>query len=215
MKTISKTALVALMAASVGLAGIGTSAFAQTSNPTQAEAPGKPGEGLQRFHHKGPGAPDGLMERRMMMHEMGGPHGPGPRGFGLLNFGSAEAMEIAFVRLSYAIDMNEDQQALFDTLKSDALAAQAAFDTATEDLRFDPTSGQERPDMVEIFNNRIAIESARLDAMRAIQPSFEAFFNSLTDEQKAELGPRRMQFERPGTPGGPDAPEAPEAPAQG
>jgi hypothetical protein len=211
MKTISKTALVALTAASVGLAGIGTSAFAQTATPTQVEAPGKPGEGAHRFHREGPGGHGGLAERRMMIHHAGGPGTHGPRGFGLINFGNAEALEIAFVRLSYAIDMSEDQQALFDTLKTDALSAQADFATATEGLRFDRRA-EERPDIVDIFNNRIAIETARLEAMQAVQPSFEAFFSSLSDEQKAELAPRRAHFERPG---GPDAPEAPEAPAEG
>ncbi|KKB13797.1 hypothetical protein VE25_00065 [Devosia geojensis] len=209
MKTISKTALVALTAASVGLAGIGTSAFAQTTTPTQVEAPGKPGDGAHRFHRKGPGGHAGLAERRMMIHHMGGPGAHGPRGgMGLLNFGSAEGLEIAFVRLSYAIDMNEDQRALFDTLKSDALSAQSDFETATEGLRFDRRA-EERPDIVEIFNNRIAIETARLEAMQAVQPAFEAFFGSLSDEQKAELAPRRAHFERPGAPAAPEAPEEP------
>jgi hypothetical protein len=83
---------------------------------------------------------------------------------------------------------------LLEALKADALAAAAAFETATEGLRpTPPAEGEtaERPDISERFDNRIAIETAHLAALQAVQPAFTAFFDSLTDEQKAELLPER------------------------
>lgn len=212
MKTISKTALVALMTASVGAAALAPAAFAQPAPAPQVEAPQAQGDMSKRFPH---GDRDGMFERRMMMRHMDGPGGHGPRGAGLLNFGSAEALEIAFVRLSYAIDMTDEQRQLFDTLKSEALAAQADFAAATDGLRPDrDAEPAELPDMVTMFDNRIAFDTARLEAMQAVQPAFEAFFDSLTDEQKADLAPRRMHMQRPGAPGGPQAPETPAPDAQ-
>ncbi|GLQ52752.1 Spy/CpxP family protein refolding chaperone [Devosia nitrariae] len=213
MKTISKTALVALMTASVGVAALAPAAYAQTVPAQQVEVPQAHGEMAKRFPH---GDHDGKFERRMMMmRHMGGLGGHGPHGAGLLNFGSAEALEIAFVRLSYAIDMSDEQRQLFDTLKTDALAAQADFAAATEGLRPDrEAEPAELPDMLTMFDNRITLETARLEAMQTVQPAFEAFFNSLTDEQKAELAPRRMHMQRPGIPGGPNAPELPAPDAQ-
>lgn len=212
MKTISKTALVALMTASVGFAALAPAAHAQPAPAPQVEAPQPHGEMAKRFPH---GDRDGMFERRMMMRHMGGPGGHGPRGGGLFNFGSAEALEIAFVRLSYAIDMTDEQRALFDTLKSEALSAQADFAAATQGLRPDrDAEPAEMPDMVTMFDNRITLETARLEAMQAVQPAFEAFFNSLTDEQKAELAPRRMHMQRPDIPGAPNAPQGPAPDAQ-
>lgn len=213
MKTISKTALVALMTASVGIAGLAPAAYAQPAPAPQVEAPQTHGEMAKRFPH---GDRGGMFERRMMMmRHMSGPGGHGPRGGGLFNFGSAEALEIALVRLSYAIQMTDEQRQLLDTLKTEALSAQADFAAATEGLRPDrEAEPAEMPDMVTVFDNRIAVETARLEAMRAVQPAFEAFFNSLTDEQKAELTPRRVHMQRPGQPGEPNAPEAPAPDAQ-
>src|SRR5690606_6813741 len=91
-------------------------------------------------------------------------------------------------------DMTAEQQALYDTLKTDALAAANSFSTAVDGLRPPaPAAGTaaERPDMGEAFTNRIAFEKARLAALEAVQPSLTAFFDSLTDEQKTSLMPQR------------------------
>ncbi|UYO00977.1 MAG: Spy/CpxP family protein refolding chaperone [Devosia sp.] len=196
MKTITTTAIVALLTTSIGLGALApvlaqdatTTPPAQTEQATtapDAKAPGfRPGNG-----------------------------GPGPRQAGALGglFGfarGAEGVEIALVRLSHAIEMTDAQQTLFDTLKTDALAAAAQFETATEGLRpAAPAAGETpvRPDIAERLENRIALESAQLAALEAVQPAFAAFFDSLTDEQKAELTPDRpaqRQFgERHGGPG--------------
>jgi hypothetical protein len=186
MKTITKTAIVALMTATIGLSAIAP-VFAQDAAPAQAQAQNGPGIHFRQGNHA-----DG---------EMGGPMG-GQRGGGdLLNFArGAEGIEIALVRLSHRIELTSEQQALFDTLKTTALSAAADFAAATEGLRpaqTPPAAGETAtataPDMSERLENRIAIETAHLAALEAVQPAATAFFDSLTDEQKAQLAPERHQ----------------------
>lgn len=173
MKTITTTAIVALMTATLGLSAIAPS-YAQDAAPAQAQTQQQPGFGFRHDTH-------------------------GPRQFGgggdLLGFDrGTEAVEIALVRLSHAVELTAEQQALFDTLKTDALAAAETFSTAVDGLRpAAPTAGQvaDVPDFSERLENRIAIETARLAALEAVQPAATAFFDSLTDEQKAELTPQR------------------------
>ena len=177
MKTISTTAIVALMTTAIGLGAIAPSTAQETTAPatTQAQAADS-ASGAERGFRNGPG----------MRH--GG-------GMGLFNIErGAEAIEIAIVRLSHAIEMTDEQTVLLEALETDALAAAAAFEAATNGLRpTPPAEGEsaERPDISERFDNRIALESARLDALEAVQPAFTAFFDSLTDEQKADLVPER------------------------
>ncbi|WP_338720313.1 Spy/CpxP family protein refolding chaperone [Devosia sp. XK-2] len=176
MKTISTTAIVALIAASIGLGALAP-AMAQNAGagagPAAQKQPMGPADGTERGFRNGPGMRQGGGERGLFNIERG-----------------AEAIEIAAVRLSHAIDLTDEQTVLLEALKSDALAAAAAFDAATEGLRpARPAAGDtaERPDISERFDNRIAIETARLAALEAVQPAFTAFFDSLTDDQKAEL----------------------------
>ena len=215
MKTITKTAIVALMTATIGLSAIAPS-FAQDAAPTQVQAENGPG-----FRH--------------------GNQGPGPmggqRGGDFLNFArGGEAIEVALVHLSHRIELTAEQQPLFDALKATALSAAADFATATEGLRPEggpggatpPAEGEAAtataPDMSERLENRIAIEKAHLAALEAVQPAAAAFFDSLTDEQKAQLipgrherdgmpgfgkdGPRHHQGQQQGGPAAPDAPAA-------
>lgn len=214
MKTITTTAIVALMTAAIGLTAIAPT-FAQDAAPAPTQE--------QAFRQGGPG-----------LHLRQDDNGPGRGGF-LDFFGrgdSTEAVEIALVRLSHAVDMTAEQQALFDTLKTDALAAAETFSTSVEGLRpAAPAEGQtaERPEFSEMLENRIAFETAHLAALEAVQPSLAAFFDSLTDAQKAELTPQRPdrnggpgmfgkggqhqgQFHK-GPQGAPGSAPAPEAPA--
>ena len=173
MKTFTKTAIVALMTATLGLSAIAPS-YAQDAAPTQAQQQPGPGFGFRHDNHGGP--------RQFI-------------GGDLLGFDrGVEAVEIALVRLSHAIELTAEQQALFDSLRTEALAAAETFSTAVEGLRpTAPAEGQavEVPDFSERLENRIAIETARLAALEAVQPAATAFFDSLTDEQKAELTPQR------------------------
>ena len=179
MKTLHSTAIIALMTAALGFSAVAP-AFAQTAAPTapaaQEQAPGKGDMSRLRQH-------DGQRQ--------GGQRGPG----GFLGFErGAEGIEIALVHLSHAIEMTTEQRALFETFKTDALAAAETFSTAVEGLRpAAPAAGQtaERPDISDMVQNRIAMQSAQLAALESIEPSMTAFFDSLTDEQKADLMPQR------------------------
>lgn len=178
MKTISTTAIVALMTTAIGLGTIAPAAAQATTAPAATQSqPADLATGAERGFRNGPG-----------MRQGGGAGG-------LLNIErGAEAIEIAIVRLSHAIELTDEQTVLLEALKTDALAAAATFEAATDGLRPNPPAeGEtaERPDISERFNNRIAMETARLDALEAVQPAFTAFFDSLTDEQKADLVPQR------------------------
>ena len=187
MKTITTSAIVALMTATIGLTAIAP-AFAQDATPAQTQAQDGPGFHM-RHGHQGPGP-------------MGGRMGGGD----LLDFQhGAEAIEIALVRLSHRVELTAEQQPLFDALKTAALAAAADFATATEGLRpqdnsaAGETTTATAPDISERLENRIAIETAHLAALQAVEPAATAFFDSLTDEQKAQLVPQRP--DRGGMPG--------------
>jgi Spy/CpxP family protein refolding chaperone len=174
MKTISTTAILALMTASIGLGAVAPALAQDASAPTaQAQPEGDRSASERGFRH-GPG-----MRQN------------GPAGAGLLAVEhGAEAVEIAIVRLSHAIDLTDEQTVLLEALKTDALAAVAAFETATDGLRPTPPAEGETaavPDISERFDNRLAMDAARLAALEAVQPAFTAFFDSLTDEQKAGL----------------------------
>ena len=45
--------------------------------------------------------------------------------------------------------------------------------------------------MLERLKSGLKLDEARLTAMNAVLPDLEAFYSSLTDEQKASLSPRR------------------------
>lgn len=174
MNSTSSKVIIAVVAAALGLGAVAP-AMAQPTPPAPESAASQPeaGHGFR-------------------------PHGEGPRqrgGEGFLDFGrGAEAVEVALVKLSHRIDLTTEQQGLLETLKTSALSAAEDFATATEGLRpTPPAEGAEKvmPSVAERLENRIAIEKAHVAALEAVQPAVVAFFDSLTDEQKAELAPQR------------------------
>jgi hypothetical protein len=102
----------------------------------------------------------------------------------------AEALEIAFVRLSHNLELTDEQTALFDTFKTKALTTQTSFADECQAALPDRTADT-RPDLLERLKSGLALEEARLTAMNAVLPDFEAFYGSLTEEQKADLMPLR------------------------
>ena len=101
----------------------------------------------------------------------------------------AEALEIAFVRWSHALDLTDEQQPLFDALRTKALTTQTSFADECQAALPDRTADA-KPDLLESLKARLAVEQAKLTAMNDILPDFEAFYASLTDAQKADLMPR-------------------------
>lgn len=183
MKSFKTTALIALMTTAIGLSAIAPSYAQDTSPPAPAADAATPGQGRMAGQRAHDGERDGP---RQFGQRQGGPRGMAS----LIGFErGTEAVEIALVRLSHAVEMTDAQQALFDTLKTDALAAAETFSAAIADLR--PADGEQPQafDLATGLDTRIAIQTAQLDALKSVQPSLTAFFASLTDEQKAELAP--------------------------
>ncbi len=189
MKKISTTAIAALMTAALGLSAIAP-AIAQDAPPApdaQADQT-RPEQGQKGDRNFRPG-------------QQGPRHGGGSD---LLNFErGAEGVEIALVRLGHRLDLTDAQKSLLETLKADAIAAADALKTTAEGLRPAPAAEGEAPvtvTLAERLENRIALDTARLDALKSVQPALTTFFDSLTDEQKADLNP--VRGERPGQPSG-------------
>lgn len=178
MKT-SKTALAALLAATVGIGALVPVAYAQQSTDPASVQPA-------RFMQHMQGGPMGMMQDGPMgmMHDGGG--------FGLVGLvcsaDGAEELDVAFTRLSHRLELTADQQKLFDTLRTTALTAQTSFaDTCTASLP--DKSATTAPDLIDRLKARVAIDTARLEAINKVLPDLEAFYDSLTDAQKASLLP--------------------------
>ena len=111
----------------------------------------------------------------------------------------AERLEHMFVTISHRLDLTAEQTPLFDALKTAALTAQTGFaDTCAAQL---PAAGQtaDLPNLVERVQTGIKVDEARIAALTGVLPSLEAFYNSLTDDQKAKLDvPGEMRREHIG-----------------
>lgn len=205
MRSVSSTAIAALLVAALGSVGA-TSAFAQQApEPRGEHTPGFGMHGDQRGH----------MNRR---HLAGGEH-RGMRG-GLLDLvcseRGAERLEIGFVRLSHRLELTAEQTPLFEALRTAALAAQAEY-AAECDAPQVTAEAQAVPDPAERFESRIDNDALRVELMAGLLPELRAFTDSLTDAQKQALEPRRMRRERMlEMPGSETAPEpAPTSQIQG
>lgn len=217
MKTLTSTAIVAIVAGTIGFAALTPVAFAQ-----QGPEPGGQQAGQ---HMQMPGQFGQLGNQRI--ERMRNARGPGGQG-GLLALvcsdRGTERAEIGFVRLAYRLELTAEQQALFDDLKTATLTAQTQFADQCEKPAV-PASAEAQPTIpnpVERLTAQIGNDSLRLELMQGLLPKLEAFYNSLTDEQKASLQPEPRDGRgfrnrhggmsvQPGQPGEP-APAAPAAP---
>ncbi|MEO6395051.1 MAG: Spy/CpxP family protein refolding chaperone [Devosia sp.] len=160
------SAIAALLAAAIGTTSFVPAAFAQQSDDVTIETVHFRPDRMVRIERDSPGE---LLD--LVCSDNG-----------------AERLEIAFVRLSHRLDITTTQQPLFDALKATALTAQTSFaDTCT--AARPAKDGTAAPDLVDRMKTRIAIDTARLEALNAVLPDFEAFYASLTDAQKALLMP--------------------------
>lgn len=193
--------VVAILAATISFAALTPAAF--------AAGPDRGGRDFKRGEMQGH-RQDGDMHQ---MRQMGG------RGGQILAIGcgpnAAERIDTGLVRLGYRVDATDEQKALLETLKTAALAAQTELAAVCESVMpavaaapADATAPAatppaEQPDLLERLQMRQTIAEARVAAMGNVLPQFEAFFNSLTDEQKASLEPRARDGRGPGKDGGP------------
>jgi len=168
MKT--SIAVAAFVAGAIGLGAVLPVLAQDTPAPTPVAAKSD----------RGPG-PMGKMDDR----------GPG-RG-GLLMLGcaqdAAERLDVTFVRIQHRLDLTADQQKLFDTFRTKALTSQTSFADACKTAM--PAVNDAKPDLLAQIKSGMSIDQARLTAMTAVLPDFEAFYASLTDAQKAKLLPHQ------------------------
>ncbi|MEO8884396.1 MAG: Spy/CpxP family protein refolding chaperone [Devosia sp.] len=103
----------------------------------------------------------------------------------------AEALEIAFIHVQYGVKPTTAQQPLFDALKTSALADQKTFADACKSAMDQKTGDAQKPSILDRLETRVTIENAKVTALNDVLPKFKAFYDSLTDEQKAKLEPRQ------------------------
>ena len=205
MKYSTKTALAALLAASLGMVALAPALADDTTTPAAttaapASAATAPTEELARANDMtGPG---------MMQHGARG-------GFGqredlranLLDLAcgdrGAEALAIGFVHIEYAVKPTAEQAPLLDALKSTALADQKTFADACKTATSDAKGDAGKPNLLDRLQTRLAIDTAKVTALNDVLPKFKAFYDSLTDDQKAKLEPQRPMGERMGFNGRP------------
>ena len=199
MKFFTKTSAAVIVAA-LGLGAVAPIALAQDQGQQAGPGFGPRHEQGMRAHNQ-----DGMRQGGMRQDgERGGMRG------GMLQLvcseQGAERLEHMFVNISSRLDLTAEQTPLFDALKTAALSAQTGFaDTCAAQL---PAAGQtaDLPNLVERVQTGIKMDEPRIAALSGVLPSLEAFYNSLTDDQKANLdapgGMRREHFgERQGGPG--------------
>jgi len=189
--TTSK-AVMAIAVAAVTLTAIVPAAF--------AAGPDRGGREFQASRDGGP------------KHHRDGDRRGGPRGQFLAlgcDPNAAERIETSLVRLGYHVEATGEQKALLDALKTSALDAQADLAAVCADVMPAPAAATaeapaataEAPDMLTRLQSGLKLQEARLAAMTAVMPQFEAFYTSLNDEQKAKLEPRGGREGREGRDG--------------
>lgn len=192
-RTTSMTIAALVVAVAAGAAT--APAFAQDQGEREFRGPGHDmhmrengPRGFWLHRDRGPG------EMRFALRD--GPMMGGQRG-GLLALvcapEGADRLEHLLLNISQRVEPTAEQQPLYDTFKTAALTAQTDFADACAEARPAKTAEATAPDLADQMKARLAIEKAHVEAMTTVIPTFEAFYDSLTDEQKQALEPRRHQ----------------------
>ncbi len=127
--------------------------------------------------------------------------GPGARPAGPIHFvcapGAAERIEIRLSYMAERIDLTDEQTPAFEAFKTALLDAQNGFASVCAEVK--PERGNRDVGLIDRLNARQALMSAQADALKSVMPSFENFFNTLSDEQKHQMRPPRAHGpHRPG-----------------
>ncbi|VAW14292.1 hypothetical protein MNBD_ALPHA12-2024 [hydrothermal vent metagenome] len=175
MRNLAKTLTMTVIVGAISATGFATIASAHGPNNGQNNGPNN------RF---GPN-----VERNQGPHngqQFGGPRNGG--GFGPIRLVCSERgqtrIENGFDRLAQRVDLSKEQLVALENLKTAALAAQAGFSQACAD--FKPVKGA---DLIDRMKSRQTAIAARLIGMQSVMPTLEIFFDSLSDQQKAQLRP--------------------------
>jgi len=161
------------LAGVVGAAALAPTAYAQVTDPAATAAVSTPAAPVAHRHG---GMPAGASL-------------PGVS----FQVNAACRLETRIDQLSLRLGLTADQVPLFEDYRSAVLATATGLADACAAAA--PEAGTV-PDALTAMKNRLAVQTARVEALNATLPSFEALFNSLTDVQKALLTPMRPQGER-------------------
>ncbi len=181
--TMTRASVLAALVAALGLTAMSPAFAAGPDNQPRA---GK-GAAMMEFRRDAPGGAFQFAEFSC-----------GPR--------AADRLENRLDRMVGRLDLTAEQKKLFEDFRTSALTAQTDFadqcDTIRPD-RADRATRAERPDLIQRMEQRLKFDEARVAAMGELLPQFKAFYESLTDQQKAELMPHRgfmqgMEMPMPG-----------------
>jgi len=190
---MKKLATILLSSALVG--GLTLSAFAPAASAAESYRGNQRGNFTTQQQMQGPQGQN--MRGNGMMQDGNGfgqdmrGNGFGPQRIGqagLVHFAcsvnGAPRLEIALNNLSDKLTLTDDQKTLFDAFKTSALTAQTTYADACQV----PTANAGTPlDPVQALKLHQTNETADIAAIDSVLPSLEAFYNSLSDTQKADL----------------------------
>lgn len=195
MNTSTRFLVTTALAGLMGLTALAPGAYAQSA-PAAPAAPSV----AQPDDNGGMRADGGPRGKRPGEHRDAGQRG-GIAGV-ICSTDGATQLETRLADIATKLALTAEQQPLFDAYRTAALTAQTSFAESCAKLQPATATPATPADALTQLKNRQARETARLDALNAVLPSFEALYNSLTDAQKAVLqplvGPHRGNHDRRG-----------------
>ena len=178
-----RTAAVAALVAAIGLTAFAPAVFSAPPTNSPADRGGMQ-DGMQR------GMQGGQMRQHMLDFRNNGGNGR----FELVDLrcgtGGADRMDQRLDRITDRLELTAEQETLYQTFRTSALAAQTAFADTCATLR--PASAERPADPIAAIEMRLKIDEARTASLAAVLPDLRAFYDSLSDEQKAGFMPQRM-----------------------
>ena len=173
MKKLSALVTAATLVGTLSISAFAPAAFAQ-DNSTQSP------KAEQKQDHKGKG----------QFRPMRGGHG-----FlgSICSTEGADRLDKMLEIMAIRIDLTDAQRPAFDDLKTAALTAQTDFATSCAPLKEQKPEGA-----AEKLKHRSAMMELQLASMNTVMPAFEAFYDSLSDEQKAQVNKAGGKKGRPG-----------------
>ncbi len=182
MNTSTRFLVPTALAGLMGLTALAPGAYAQSAPAAPAAS------GVAQPDDNGCMRPDGgPLGKRQGEHREAGQRG-GIAGMICSTDGAAQ-LETRLADIATKLALTAEQQPLFDAYRTAALTAQTSFAESCAKLQPASATPATPPDAVTVLKDRQARQTAELDALNAVLPSFEALYNSLTDAQKAVLQP--------------------------
>ena len=195
MKRLQSAACGMLLAATLGTTGLVAPALAQSNQQSFGMRNMMPDDyGMQQQYWQRFGQYGNRNTDRNMDMDRDMDAGMGLRSSNLFTLvcstAGSERLEVALVRLSYRLDLTDQQRSLFDDLRQTALTEQRRYvDTCQAARQAGSQTANDRT-IVDRLRQQLAIQTARSQALSAVLPKLDAFYASLNDQQKQTLDPQ-------------------------